>query len=294
MTRVGFLGLGRMGLPMAANLAKAGFELVVWNRTPEKATAFAAEHNVQAADTPAKVAERAEVIITMLADDAALADCHRGANGLQAALRPGTLVIDMGTSSPSLIATLAEEVAGVDGAFVDAPVSGSVAAATTATLTIMAAGSADAVDRARPVLTAMGKKVFHLGSSGAGSAMKLAVNTIVHGLNCSLSEALVLAERAGIERTAAYEVFLNSAIAAPFVAYRQEAFEHPGEVPVAFRMVLAVKDLRLAEQLADACGAELPQAQRNREIFSSAVEAGFGESDESAVAEYLRSVKEES
>jgi len=294
VTRVGFLGLGRMGAPMAANLAKAGHELTVWNRSPHKAVTFATEHGAVAAETPAEVAEQAEIVITMLADDAALAASHRDANGLQSALRPGALVIDMGTSSPNLITALAAQVADLGGAFIDAPVSGSVAAATGATLTIMAAGAADAIDRARPVLEAMGTKVFHLGPTGSGSAMKLAVNTVVHGLNCSLAEALVLAERAGIERTAAYEVFLISAIAAPFVAYRQQAFERPGEVAVAFRMVLAEKDLRLAEQLAADSGAELPQARRNKEIFTRAIEAGYGESDESAVAEYLRRVKEDS
>ena len=294
MTRVAFLGLGRMGAPMAANLVRAGHDLIVWNRTAEKATAFASEHGSTAAATPAEAVEQAEIVITMLADDAALSDCHRGDQGIQSGLKAGALVIDMGTSSPALVSALAEEVSARECQFVDAPVSGSVAAATGATLTILAAGQADAVQRARPVLEAMGAKVYHLGGTGNGAAMKLAVNTVVHGLNCSLSEALVLAEKAGIPRTSAYEVFLNSAVAAPFVQYRQETFERPGEVPVAFRMVLAEKDLRLAQELAEACDAELPQAARNRDIFSRAIEAGFGDSDESAVAEYLRRGRSES
>lgn len=294
MTRIAFLGLGRMGAPMAANLVKAGYPVVVWNRTGEKARSFAAEHGAEAAETPGQAAARSDVVITMLADDAALAACHRDADGVLAGLRPGAVVIDMGTSSPPIVAELAGDVAARGGRFVDAPVSGSVAAAADAALTILAAGPADAVEAVSPVLAAMGKKVFHLGESGNGSAMKLAVNTVVHGLNCALSEALVLAERAGIARADAYEVFLNSAIAAPFVHYRQEAFEHPGEVPVAFRMVLAGKDLRLARELARATGAALPQAARNQEIFARAVAAGYGEHDESAVADYLREHPEES
>ena len=294
MTRIAFLGLGRMGAPMAANLVKAGYPVVVWNRTLEKATAFAAEHGAEAAETPARAAAQTDVVITMLADDAALAACHRDAGGILAGLKAGAVVVDMGTSSPGIVAELTRDVAARGGRFVDAPVSGSVAAATDAALTILAAGPVDAVEAVRPVLAAMGKKVFHLGESGNGSAMKLAVNTVVHGLNCALAEALVLAERSGIARADAYEVFLNSAIAAPFVHYRQEAFERPGGVPVAFRMVLAGKDLRLAQELAAALGAVLPQAARNQDIFARAIAAGYGEHDESAVADYLRDHQEES
>jgi 3-hydroxyisobutyrate dehydrogenase-like beta-hydroxyacid dehydrogenase len=127
-----------------------------------------------------------------------------------------------------------------------------------------------------------------MGDSGAGSAMKLAVNAVVHSLNGAVSEALVLAERAGIERTKAYSVFLNSAISAPFVGYRQAAFERPGEVPVAFRMELAAKDLRLALALAADVGATLPQTRTNLELLSEALVAGFGDNDESGLAEYLR------
>lgn len=290
MTRIAFLGLGRMGAPMAANLVRAGHHLVVWNRTAAKAAAFAALHSAEAAATPAEAVARAETVITMLADDDALTACHRAPDGVLAALAAGTLVIDMGTSSPGLIARLAQEVAVRGGSFVDAPVSGSVAAATDGVLAIMAAGSGDAVDRARPVLEALGAKVFHMGATGSGSAMKLAVNTVVHALNCALGEALVLAERAGIARDDAYAVFLESAVAAPFARYKQAAFERPGEVPADFRMVLAAKDLRLARELAVATGAELPQAARNQDIFARAVAAGFGDHDESAVAEYLRGV----
>ncbi|MFD1498754.1 NAD(P)-dependent oxidoreductase, partial [Streptosporangium lutulentum] len=148
---------------------------------------------------------------------------------------------------------------------------------------------ADAVRRGREVLSSLGDPVLHLGESGRGSAMKLVVNTIVHSLNQAVSEALVLAERAGIERATAYSVFVNSAVSAPFVQYRREAFERPGEVPVAFRLELAAKDLRLALELADKVGADLPQARVNREVLGAAMAAGFGDEDESAVARYLRS-----
>ncbi|MET0447432.1 MAG: NAD-binding protein, partial [Aeromicrobium sp.] len=173
-------------------------------------------------------------------------------------------------------------------ALVDAPVSGSVAAATAASLTIMAAGEPDAVHRATPVLSDLGSPVIAIGPSGAGSSMKLAVNAVLHSLNGAVSEALVLAERAGINRTDAYGVFLESAIAAPFVTYRQRSFEDPDGSPVAFALGLAAKDLRLAIELADACGADLPQASANLDVLNRAMDAGFVDRDETALAEYLR------
>jgi 3-hydroxyisobutyrate dehydrogenase-like beta-hydroxyacid dehydrogenase len=287
-TAVAFLGLGRMGLPMAANLARAGHRLTVWNRTPEKARRFAAEHGARVAPSPAEAVAGCDVVISMLADDAALLDAWTGDGGAQDAVRPGALVVVMETVAPGTVGHLAHLLGERGVALVDAPVSGSVAAATAATLTIMAAGEPEAVERARPVLGALGDPVLALGPGGAGSAMKLAVNAIVHSLNQAVSEALVLAERAGIERTRAYEVFANSAVAAPFVRYRRDAYERPGEVPVTFRLELAAKDLRLALALAEDVGADLPQTRANLAVLDEAVAAGFGDDDESAVAEHFR------
>jgi 3-hydroxyisobutyrate dehydrogenase and related beta-hydroxyacid dehydrogenases len=288
MKSVAFLGLGRMGLPMATNLASAGHELTVWNRTSDKAERFASEHGARAAATPAEAVADSEVVITMLADDRALLDAYTGEGGALPVLRPGTLAVDMATVSPDTIAELGRLLGerGVD--LVDAPVSGSVAAATAAGLTIMAAGKPEAVDRATEVLTALGSRVIAMGPSGSGSSMKLAVNAIVHSLNQAVAEALVLAERAGIERTRAYEVFANSAVAAPFVLYRREAYERPGEVPVTFRLELAAKDLRLALALAQEVGTDLPQTRTNLAVLDQAVAAGFGQDDESGVAQHLR------
>ena len=291
MTTIAFLGLGRMGLPMATNLVGAGHELTVWNRSPEKAQRFAAVHGARAADTPAAVVAGSDVVITMLADDRALLDAWTGENGALETVRPGTLAIDMATVAPGTIATLGRRLAEREVLLVDAPVSGSVPAATAATLMIMAAGVPDAVERATPVLSAMGDRIVPLGRSGAGSSMKLAVNAIVHSLNQVVSEALVFAERAGIDRAAAYDVFADSAVAAPFVRYKREAYVRPGEVPVGFSLELAAKDLRLALALAAEVGADLPQTRANLAVLDDAVAAGYGSADESAVAEHLRSAE---
>ena len=287
MTAVAFLGLGRMGAPMAANLVHAGHEVTVWNRSIDTATAFAGEHGVTVASTPAEAAETADVIVSMLASDEVVMSAHTGPQGSLASARPGTIVIDMSTVTTSTSQELASVVAGRGGRFLDAPVSGSVAAATEARLTIMVGGEDATVAEARPVLEAMGTPI-HLGVAGVGAAMKLAVNTVVHGLNGALSEALVLAERSGIDRATAYGVFERSAVAAPFVSYRREAFEKPGEVPVAFRLELAAKDLRYAIDLANEVGAGLPQAEQSLKVLEDAAAAGFAEDDESAVAQYLR------
>ena len=155
----------------------------------------------------------------------------------------------------------------------------------------MAGGDPDALDRARPVLEAMAKRVVHLGPVGTGAAMKLAVNGVLHGLNIALSEGLVLAERAGIEREAAYDVLAGSAVGAPFVAYKRAAFLDPDGTPVAFALDLVAKDLELAASLADEVGAATPQLARNREVVGAAVAAGLGPADLSAVAEYLRALE---
>jgi 3-hydroxyisobutyrate dehydrogenase-like beta-hydroxyacid dehydrogenase len=288
VTTIAFLGLGRMGLPMAANLVSAGHLLTVWNRSPEKAQRFATEHGARAGASPAEAVADCEVVITMLADDRALLDAWTGEGGALETVRPGTLAIDMATVAPETIAALGRLLRERTVALVDAPVSGSVPAATAATLMIMASGEPDAVERATPVLSALGDRILALGAGAAGSSMKLAVNAIVHSLNQAVSEALVLAERAGIERARAYEVFAESAVAAPFVRYKRDAYLRPGELPVGFSLELAAKDLRLALALAGEVGADLPQTRANLAVLDDAVTAGYGGADESAVAEHLR------
>jgi 3-hydroxyisobutyrate dehydrogenase/2-hydroxy-3-oxopropionate reductase len=155
-------------------------------------------------------------------------------------------------------------------------------------LLVMAGGDAAALERARPALDAIATRVVHLGPLGAGATMKLVVNAMVHALDVALSEALVLAERAGVDREAAYDVIAASAVGAPFVAYKREAFLHPEEAPVAFALDLVAKDLALADALAVRVGADMRQLAVNREVVGEAVAAGLGGADLSAVARHLR------
>lgn len=289
--RVAFVGLGQMGAPMASNVAAAGYGLLLYNRSIDKARAVAealAGHRVEVVDRVATAGEAADVVVTMLADDDAVGTVYRDERGLLAALRPGTLVIDMSTIGPEAARALGADVAGRGGRFVEAPVSGSVAAARGGTLMIMAGGDRADVEAAEPVLRAMGDRIHHVGPVGAGAVMKLAVNAIVYGLNQAVSEALVLAERAGIDRLAAYSVVADSAVAAPFVHYRRAAFEDPGAAPAAMRMTLADKDMRLIEELADAVGGRIPQSRLNRQVLREAIDGGLGAQDIALVTEFLR------
>lgn len=286
---VGFAGLGRMGWWMAANVARAGYPLWVQNRTRSRAEAFAAEHPVRGVcDTPGELARAVDVVVTMLADGPAVDDVYLGEGGLLSSVRPGCVLIEMSTIGPDHLAVLADKVVAAGVELVDAPVSGSVALAQTGRLLVMAGGEPAAIERVRPLLETIGSNVLHVGPSGAGATMKLVVNTVVYGLNQSVSEALVLAERAGLDRLLTYQVFVSSAIAAPFVQYRREAFERPGNVPVAFSIELASKDLELILDLGEDLGADLRQARTNLTVLDETAAAGLREEDVSAVARYLR------
>jgi len=286
---VAMLGVGRMGGPMAANIAAAGHTVRVHNRTRAKAEALAGRADVVVADDPASAADGADVIVTMVADEDAVRALWTGERGALAAAPQGCLAIEMSTIGPDAARRLADLAAAHAVRLVDAPVSGSTAAATEGSLLILAGGDPDDVERARPVLDAVGSRVIHMGPLGTGQAMKLAVNNIVYGLCVSVGESLVLAERAGIARTTAYEVFAGSAVAAPVVHYRRDVFERPDEATTTFSLELAAKDLELIEAFATDTGATLPQAPANLRVINDAIDAGYADEDLAAVAEYLRS-----
>jgi len=288
MTTVGVLGIGRMGAAMARALHTAGHDLVLWNRSPEAADALAAELGARVAATPAEVARTASVCITMLADGPAVDDVYGGPTGLIAGAGAHTVLVDTSTVPPSVLREHAAAIRVTGAGVLDAPVSGSVATATTGKLTLMIGGDAADLERARPVLDALAPTIVHIGPLGSGAAMKLAVNTAIFGLNQAVSEALVLAEAAGIERSVAYDVLAASAVGAPYVGYKRAAFVDPDATPVAFSLDLAAKDLRLIRDLAAAVDADVPQAALDLEVIEAAAEAVGGDRDFSAVAAYLR------
>lgn len=288
---VAFLGLGRMGRPMAANVAGAGFPVVVYNRTHAAAEDFAATHDgATVAESPHDAAARADVVVTMLADESALRAVYEGPRGLLAGWSPDKIALDMGTTGPAGTAWLARMVGHAGGIAVDAPVSGAVRAAETAGLTLMVGGPTDTVEELRPLLESMSAAIYHLGGCGAGAVMKLAVNNVIYALGQAVSESLVLTERSGIDRAMAYEVFSNSAIAAPMVGYRRDNYVNPDSSTTQFALTLAAKDLRLITALAHQVGAPMPQALVNLDTTVRAIDRGLGDRDMAAVAVYLRNL----
>lgn len=288
MTSVALVGTGRMGSAMARALARDGVDLVLHNRTSASAKALADELGGRVASTPAEAAAAAEISISILADDEAVRATWDGPDGLVAGAQTGGVLVDMSTVPPDTLAPFASSVRERGAGIVDAPVSGSVALAESGELTIMVGGSAEDLERARPVLDLLSKQVTHIGPLGSGYALKLAVNAVIFALNNGVSEALVLAERAGVDPALAYEVFSTSAAGAPFLKYKRTAFVEPGTTPVAFSLELAAKDLRLITDLADRLGVPMPQARANQSLIGD-VSAELGpDCDFSAVASYLR------
>ena len=285
---MGFIGLGRMGVPMARHLTSRGFDVMVYNRSLDRAIAFAGETGARDAKTPADLASHAEVVILMLASGEAVLDVLNGHDGLCTKLSAGSVVVDMGTTGMQLTAAARAAVSKCGAEFVEAPVSGSTASVEGRTLLVMTVGNEDAVAKARPALEGIADRIAHMGGPGNGAAMKLAVNSVLFGINQAVAESLVMAERAGIERSAAYDIFASSAVAAPVVTYRRAVFEHPGSTPVTFSIELAVKDLQLVLDLAAEVGATMPQAETNVRVMRQSVAEGLGESDMGDVAVHLR------
>ena len=283
--RVAVVGAGRMGAAMVGTLRRAGVEVVVFNRTRSRAEATGGA----VAATAREAAAGAQVVLSSLADDDAVEAAYTGPDGVVAGLQPGTVVCESSTIDPATVRRLAPLVEDRRAFLLDTPVSGSVSTVEAGQLTIMAGGDPAVLDRVRPVLDPLARQVFHIGELGSGAVMKLTVNSVLHGLNLALSEGLVLAERAGVARETAYEVLAASVVAAPFVHYKREAFEHPGQPPVAFSLDLVSKDLDLVLDLAARAGASMEQAAVNRQVVRAAVAAGLGAHDLSELTTYLRS-----
>jgi len=276
---VAVIGTGRMGAAMVGRQAgRAGRGAVVdRDRVPGAGQAAAIAPSARAA------AEGAAFVVVSLADDAAVRAVYPD---LARGLAPDAVVLETSTIHPDTVRELAATLG--EARLLDSPVSGSVALVEQGALTALVGGSGEALERARPVLSTFASRVLHLGPQGAGATMKLVVNSVIHGLNQAVAEALVLAERAGVDRTAAYDVLAASAVAAPFVAYKRDAYVNPDAAGVAFALDLVAKDLRLIDALATSVGARMPQLAANASVVAAAVEGGYGGRDMSALAALLR------
>lgn len=285
VARIAFIGLGTMGLPMAGHLAAAGHEVVGCDIDPSRAE----ELGVPFAPTPAKACERAELAILSLPSPNVVEEVALGADGLAATLPAGGVVIDMSTSPPSLARRLAAELErqGLD--FLDAPVSGGPIGAEDATLAIMVGGRHEVFERCRPILRLLGSRVEHVGTAGAGQAVKLCNNLIVAATMAAMSEACDLLEREGIDPAQAYEVFTHATSDSAVMRRRFPLPgvrpEHPASHAYAplFRLDLLRKDLALALELAAEHAIRLPVTETAAAAYDTALQAGLGGLDYSAV-----------
>lgn len=269
-----------MGLPMARNILRAGFPLHVWNRTQARCAPLAEEGAVVVPD-PAGLAQ-VDVVVTMLTDGEA-AHSVLIESGLLGALRAASVVLEMSTIGPGAVAGLEAEARRHRVDLLDSPVSGSVSVAEGAQLFAMVGGTRDAYVRASPVLDAMTKSHVLLGPSGAGAAMKLAVNSMIAVTNESIAETLALAERFGIGREQTYDVLAGGVLASPFLLYKRGAFLSPDTEPVAFTTGLMRKDLSLAQELADGLGARLPTVAAAADVLDEALRTNLVNADMASV-----------
>src|SRR5215472_62813 len=278
MTAVAVVGLGAMGSRLAARLLAAGHEVIVWNRSAAKTEPLAESGAIPAA-TPAEAAGRAEVLITMVADPAALWAVTEGPGGVVAGASASLTVVEMSTVGPTAVARLASALPPAT-ALVDAPVLGSVAEAESGSLVILAGGPAQLVERVSPVLAAVGS-VLHVGDLGAGAAAKLMANAALFALLGTLGEAIALARGLGLSAEAAYRVLAATPLAAQ--AERRRVALEVGEYPPRFPLTLAGKDARLIADAAAAAGVELRLITAAGTWLAEAQQAGLGGRDYTAM-----------
>ncbi|MGG3572917.1 NAD(P)-dependent oxidoreductase [Bacillus gobiensis] len=281
MLKIGWIGLGYMGTPMAKNVLKAGNTLYVYNRTKEKAQGLANEGAILC-ETPQELTEKSDVIITMLTDGAAVKDVLEQEEGILAGLDHSKIVIDMSTVSPEDSVLFSELVRTKEAAFIDAPVSGSVKPAEDGTLVILPGGNAEDIQKVQPIFDILGKKTVHFGENGKGASAKLVINLLLGITMQGASEALLLAEKLGLEKESTLEMILASAVGTPLVTGKKQLFEKE-EFPAAFMLKLMSKDLGLALKEADKNGTSLPLTKAADQTYGSAKEHGKGELDLSAV-----------
>jgi len=286
-TRVGFCGMGTMGAAMAANVARAGFPLTVWNRTPGKA-ALPVSLGATEAATPRELAAAVDVVVVCVSDTPDVAAVLFGADGVEASARPGLLVIDCSTIAPGETREFAAALAAKGAAFVDAPVSGGSEGAQKGTLTIMVGGEEAAFESAKPVLEAMGKTITHFGPVGSGQIVKACNQVILAGTYLGVAEGMVLAMKAGLDARKVAEA-LSGGAARSWVLENRAGRMIDDEYPLGFRIALHLKDVLIALGLAREVGAALPVTALASQIEAGLVAQGHGDDDNAALARAIRS-----
>jgi 3-hydroxyisobutyrate dehydrogenase-like beta-hydroxyacid dehydrogenase len=284
--RIAFLGLGIMGLPMARNLREAGFDVVLWNRTREKAERL----GEPIAASPAEAASAADTVITMVPDSPQVEAVLFGDGGAAEGMREHTLAIDMSTIAPTAARSIAERLGESGVRFLDAPVTGSRPKAEAGTLTIMAGGAATDVERARPLFEAMGDVIVHAGPQGHGQMIKLINNTVAAVNAAALAEALLAAGAGGVESAALREVMAAGSGASAMLDLKAKPMLERDFEPL-FKLEHMLKDVRHCLREAEALGVRLPLAEAAERLYTAAADSGLGERDFAAVIEAVEAAQ---
>ena len=279
--RVGFVGLGTMGAPMAQHPLEAGWAVVGWNRTPERAQAVW-DAGAERRPTPRAVAEAVELVVVSQYDDDALLAVVEGPDGVAAGCRPCSVVVETSTVSPAASRSAAAAVAERGGTLLRAPVSGNPVLVRAATVTFMCSGERAAYERCLPLFDLLGKAAFHLGEGEEARYAKLAVNLMVAGTMQLMAETLGLAEAAGLDRRAMLEVLSQSAIGSPFVAYKTDPLV-AGDYSPTFSVDGLRKDLRLVIDVAGDARVPLPVTGLVDQLLAACQGAGWGHLDLAAL-----------
>lgn len=282
---IGFVGLGLMGRPMCKNLQLAGANLVIYNRSRAKVDEMA-KQGMSPASSPREVAERTDTVIIMVSDTPAVEKVLTAPDGIIAGLKPGALVIDMGTTAVQATRKLAGEVRRKGAEYIDAPVSGGVLGAEAATLAIMAGGLDIAMARAMPLFEVLGKNITHVGGVGAGQVAK-AANQVIVGLTIgAVAEALTLAKRSGVDPARVRKALQGGFAASRILEVHGERMVK-GTFEPGGKAVIQRKDLSQALDLAHSVGLELPATALNMSLYDRLIESGGGALDHSALVKVI-------
>ena len=286
MERIGFCGLGTMGRHMAGNLRRAGFEVTVWNRTPGRAGDLLAAGCREAA-SPAELAGGVDIVVTCVSDTPDVEAVLFGPDGVASGIAAGGMVVDCSTISPEATRAFAARLAGLGVGWLDAPVSGGSEGAKNGTLTIMVGGAGADLERARPVLDAMGKTITHFGPAGSGQAVKAVNQVVISGVYLAVAEGMVLAMKAGLDPEAVVAA-LGGGVAGSWILANRSAKMVGNAYPLGFKTSLHLKDLGIALELARQLGVVLPVTGLAAQLEAGLVARGYGDEDMSNLARPIR------
>lgn len=282
MATIGFIGLGRMGTPMAARLLDGGTELWVWNRSAARAAPLI-EAGARRAATPAEVTAHAEIVFSMLRDDDAARDVYSGTSGLLTVPAAGKLFVEMGTLRPAMVRALDDGVRAAGGRFIDCPVSGTVAPAQEGRLLGLAGGDTADLDRAQPYLDRLCRRVVHAGPVGSGAVLKLAVNLPLAVYWVALGDAVSLGRAGGLDAELVLEAISDSSAALTVLRLKTPAIRAGGRGDAAFDVVAMRKDVGYMAEEAALAGVAIPSASLAATAYAAAVDLGLGDRDAVAV-----------